>query len=258
MSIRLSAVLFALMLALSACQNKHRIKPLRIASAASLQYVLKDLTETFTEQSNIPCELIFSSSGKLTAQIKSGAPYDVFLSADRKYTEELAASDFALSPPKVFAHGKLVLWSLDGALKGLDDLKKSNYEHIALANERTAPYGMAAKEVLVHSKILPDVASKLVFGESIAQVNQFVHSGAADVGFTAKSVVLSKQLSGVGSWVEIDAKWYSPIEHSIVVLKSKREDEGDAEKFSNFLFSKLAQIILDGYGLTPADVNVGF
>jgi molybdate transport system substrate-binding protein len=133
-----------------------------------------------------------SSSGKLTAQIRSGAPFEVFLSADTKYPDELHKAGFAAQAPKVYAYGSLVLWSREkrDLPQNLRFLTGPQIARIAVANPKLAPYGEAAVQALTYYKLYPKVEKKLVFGESIAQVNQYVLSGAAPVGFTAKSVVL--------------------------------------------------------------------
>ena len=127
-------------------------------------------------------------------------------------------------------------------------LKSAVVKHIAIANPVTAPYGTAAIEVLNHHHVYEDVKSKLVYGESISQTNQFIVSKSAEVGFTAKSVVLSPEMKGKGNWTDIDEADYTPIAQGAVVLKHRGSHDGDAQKFYNFLFSPKAKDILENFG----------
>lgn len=220
-----------------------------IATAANMQFAMEKLTNEFTKQTGIKCELVISSSGKLTAQIKEGAPYDVFIAANMKYPEEIYNSGLAENQPQIYAYGKLVLWSMvEGIEVSLELLQENSIHHIALANPKTAPYGLAATEVLNHHSIYKKVESKLVFGESIAQTNQFITSKSAEIGFTAMSVVLSPEMKDKGKWIEIDKSTYTPIEQGVVVVKHNEHSNKSAIKFYEFLFSEKAKDILTNFG----------
>lgn len=222
---------------------------LQIAVAANMQFAMKDLTKKFTEQSGIECETVISSSGKLTAQIKQNAPYDVFVAADMKYPTELFKEGFTTAKPEVYANGKLVLWTMsDGVQPSVEVLKTEPIKHISIANPKLAPYGKATVEVLEHFGIYKDVKDKLVFGESISQANQFIISNAADIGFTAKSVVLSPELKGKGKWIDLDENLYSPIAQGMVIIKRDGAENKNAQQFYDFLFSVDAKKILQQYG----------
>ncbi len=224
-------------------------QPLLIATAANMQFAISPLLKAFTETTGIACEAIISSSGKLTAQIKNGAPYDVLLSADMKYPEVLYQEGLTLSVPKVYAYGTLVLWSTSiSANLNLEVLSSSSIQHIALANPKTAPYGKAAMEVLEGLTISSTVKEKLVFGESIAQTNQFITSQVAEIGFTAKSVVVSANIKEQGKWALIDSTLYTPIEQGIVLLKNTPDKQKEAQLFYDFILSKKGQAILKEYG----------
>ena len=232
----------------SSCQKKKSNK-LVIATAANMQFAIQDLTEAFSQQTGIECETIISSSGKLTAQITEGAPFDIFVSADMKYPETLHRNGFTAAPPQIYAYGQLVLWTmLDSLRPSIELLYNKSTKFIALANPQTAPYGLAAMEVLQHYRILAAVEDKLVYGESIAQTNQFIISGAATMGFTAKSVVLSPEMKGKGEYMEIKSDLYSPIAQGIVLLKNDEESLFRAQQFFDFLFSSNGQSILKQYG----------
>ena len=211
-----------------------------------MQFAIAALTQSFTETTGIPCELIIGSSGKLTAQIKEGAPYHLLLSADMKYPTELFKSGFADTSPQIYAYGKLVLWTMTKEIQpSIHQLLSENIQYIALANPKTAPYGKAAIEVLQHYHLQEKIKAKLVYGESIAQTNQFITSKAAEIGFTAKSVLLSPHIKGKGHWVEIADTTYSPIGQGIIILKNKNKTfHQQAQQFYNFIFSPPAQSIL--------------
>lgn len=234
----------------SACtQQEGRSKPMIIATSANMQFATQELTRQFTEKTGITCELVLGSSGKLTAQIKEGAPYNVFLAANMKYPNEIFKSGLAVDPPKIYAYGKLVLWSMiDGIEPSVEQLSAGSVKYIALANPKIAPYGIAALEALQHYDLIPGIEDKLVYGESIAQTNQFITSGSAELGFTAMSVVLSPQMKGKGHWVEVDEDVYTPIGQGVVIIRRKNLDNSDTKKFVEFLFSTEGKKILKDFG----------
>lgn len=214
-----------------------------------MQFAINKLVEEFSKNTGTECEVIISSSGKLTAQINEGAPFDVFVSADLKYPNDLYKKGLTLGEPKIYAHGKLVLWSMkDDLSPSIQLLENDKIKHIALANPKTAPYGNAALQVLNHYNISQELTSKLVYGESIAQVNQFVNSQVADVGFTSKSVVLSPKMIDKGNWIEIEESIYPTISQGIVCIKNDPNKEKLALNFSDFLFSKKGKEILNTFG----------
>ncbi|MEZ7496298.1 molybdate ABC transporter substrate-binding protein [Leeuwenhoekiella aequorea] len=229
--------------------TQHSDKKLRIATAANMQFAIQQLTADFTARTGIECELVISSSGKLTAQIKEGAPYDLFVAADMNYPQAIYEAGFAQQKPEVYAYGKLVLWSYnDESLPLLRMLTDSTINHIAIANPRTAPYGSAAIAVLNAQKLYDSISHKLVFGESISQTNQFITSGAADIGFTALAVVKSTNLKNKGNWAVIDQSLYDPIAQGVVILKKDKKSEKDAQAFYSYLFSAEGQNILKDFG----------
>ncbi|WP_299218521.1 molybdate ABC transporter substrate-binding protein [uncultured Aquimarina sp.] len=240
------------LLLLLGCKQPER-DVITIAAAANMQFSIAKISKAFTKQTGIQCELVISSSGKLTAQIKEGAPYDIFVSANMKYPNEIYASDLAVHPPKIYGYGQLVLWSMyDSIRPSLGILTNESLQHIALANPKTAPYGQAAIEVLENNNIYNQVKDKLVYGESIAQANQFITSKSSEIGFTAKSVVLSPKMKGKGHWIALDEKMYLPIEQGVVMIKTENRDFEDTRQFYNFLFSKEAKEILEEFGYLVA------
>jgi molybdate transport system substrate-binding protein len=234
------------------CGHKPESK-LTIATAANMQFAMTELTDFFSEKTGIACETILGSSGKLTAQISAGAPYHLFVSADMKYPQTLFEAGLTESAPAVYAAGRLILWSTSSThLSFPQSLSDQNVTHIALANPQTAPYGKAAMETLQKLGLEESLLPKLVYGESIAQTNQFITSGAAEIGFTAKSVVLSSNLAGKGKWVDIPADYHNPLTQGVVLLKGMADHKSEARQFYEFLFSAEAKEILNKFGYTTA------
>lgn len=232
----------------SACQENQN-KKIRVATAANMRAAMEELTKTYTKKSGLEFELVVGSSGKLTAQILEGAPYDILVAANMKYPEAVFKGGKSLGPPKVYAHGQLVLWSMvENTSVSINDLSQSQIEHIALANPKTAPYGVAAIEVLQHYGLYETLGPKLVYGESIGQTDQFIISKAAQVGFTALSSVLSPEIKGKGRWVLIDPSLYTRIGQGVVLVHREQDHNPEVQGFYTFLFSKEAKEILKEFG----------
>jgi molybdate transport system substrate-binding protein len=224
---------------------------LSVAVAANMQYVFDDIKAEFKKETGHEVQAVLNSSGKFVTQIMNGAPFDVFLSADMEYPEHLYAKGFTTAAPKVYAYGSLVLWTM----KNLDLsqwqslLASDSINKIALANPKTAPYGREAMRALSFYKLDGKVQSRLVFGESISQTNQYIHSGVADLGFTAKSVVSSAEMKGQGKWVELPPASYQAIAQGAVILKHGKETKAAlAQQFYDFLYSAKVRAILERNG----------
>jgi len=222
-----------------------------VAGAANVQFTLEDLKAEFTKETGIQVKTVIGASGKLTAQIENGAPLDVFLSADMKYPSKLYNDGYSSQAPKIYAFGTLVLWTMKDLdlSKGVNVLAGRDIQKIAIADPLLAPYGRQAMNVLKFYKVYAQVQKKLVLGESISQTNQFITTGAADLGFTAKSVVLSRNMKGKGKWVEVDPLSYEPIAQGVIVLKHAEQGNAkEAQAFYNFLLSGPAKEIFKKYG----------
>ncbi|MBQ4822121.1 molybdate ABC transporter substrate-binding protein [Aquimarina sp. MMG016] len=253
--IKFHLVIIILVAALfSACQQESS-DHITIATAANMQFAIKELTKTFATQTGIDCDLVISSSGKLTAQIKEGAPYDIFISADMRYPKKVYDSGFSMNPPKIYAYGRLVLWTAQDTIQlSMNTLRDPNINHIAIANPKTAPYGKAAIEVLQQWNIYDTIKDKLVYGESIAQVNQFVMSKSAEVGFTAESVILAPEIKEKGHWMKVGEAGHQPIIQGVVLIDHE-DAHPEAIKFYEFLFSAKAKEILEDFGYLVPEHN---
>jgi len=222
---------FILFIAILACDSKN--SKLRIATAANMQFAMTELIKSFETETGIQAEMIMSSSGKLTAQIEAGAPFDLFFSADLKYPEELETRGLSNSPV-VYAYGRLIKWEKTG----------SEGQLYAIANPKTAPYGKATEAYLqAIGQALPDV----VYGESVSQVNQFILSGTVDIGFTSLSSVMSDKFEGEGTWELIPDSLHYPIAQAYVTLNNS-DLKDQAAAFIQFLGSDTAKGILEAYG----------
>lgn len=224
---------------------------LMVAVAPNVKFAFDDLQAEFKKESGIDVKPVFAASGALTAQIKNGAPFDVFVSADMRFPEEVFKSGFAAAPPKPYAYGILVLWTA----KDLDLanwktlLADPRVEKIAVPNPKTAPYGREAMKLLAHLKLDETLKSKLVYAESIGQSASYVQTRVVDVGFNAKSVAASKEMQGKGKWMEIREAPVEPIAQGAVILKHGQETSpAAAKKFFDFLYSPKARAIFAAHG----------
>lgn len=226
-------------------------EPLTVAVAANVKFAFDDLQAEFKKSTGIEINSVVSSSGKITAQVKGGAPFDVFLSADMEFPDALHKAGLAVNAPKVYAYGVLVLWTLNplDLGKGVNVLSDPAVVKVAIANPKLAPYGEEAMRVLDYYKLRAAIEPKLVYGESISQVNQYIDTQSASIGFTAKSVVLAPQLQGRGKWIEVPKESYQPIAQGVVILKHGAEtNAAAAQSFVEFLGSAKARGIFEKYG----------
>jgi molybdate transport system substrate-binding protein len=214
-----------------------------IASAANLTYAMPELIKEFQKKHpDTKIKLILSSSGKLTAQIMYGAPYDIFLSANMKYPRALYKKGFAKSKPVVYAEGAIGILSVKKKVS-LEDLP--NLKCIAIANPKTAPYGKAAIEAFKKSGIYNEIKNKLVYAETVSAVIPYAVN-SCDAGVISKSSIYSPHIKNIGKfyYTDIPQKLYTPIKQGIVLLSDKK----DAKEFYDFMLSKEAKKILKKYG----------
>lgn len=226
-------------------------KEILVAAAANIQYALEDIVDIFQKNSGITVKTVYNSSGKLTAQILNGAPFDIFLSGDLKYPEILDSAGLAIRTPEIYAYGSLIIWTtktLDFNM-GFRSLLDRKINRIAIPNPNTAPYGKAAMQAINFYNVGEELHRKIVYGRNVTNVNQYVLSGVVDAGITAKSVVFYPEFSNIGNWIEIDPEAYSPIAQAVVVLSHENKDLiEDTMKFHHFIFSEDAKKILKAYG----------
>lgn len=221
--------------------------PLRVAAASDLQNVLPRLLERFTGSAKITTGATFDASGRLAEQIRAGATFDLFLSADRAFVHDLVKEGL-VRPETVrdYALGRLVLCvgqAARGQVSGLHDLTNPEIRTIAIANPEYAPYGMAARQVLERAGLWTTLAPRIVQTDSVRQALFQVQNGAADAAFVGRGLVDSKQVQVIA----VDAGLHDPIVQSLGVLSASRRPE-QASALARFILSSEGQAILGGAG----------
>lgn len=225
-----------------------------VAAASDLQFAFQDVATRFQHDCGTTVKLIFGSSGNFFTQIKNGAPFDLFFSADSEYPRKLETAGLA-EPGTVYEYavGKIVLWTpkqstLDLS-RGLAVLLDASVKKIAIANPEHAPYGRAAVAALQHEKIYDKVRDKFVLGENISQTASFVVSGSADIGIVALSLAVAPSMKEQGKYVEIASDEYPPIRQAAVILKSSKQ-KAVARQFLDYVKSPAIIELLKTYGFS--------
>ncbi len=218
-----------------------------VAVAANFISAFKEIAEDFEKKTGVKAEGTFSSTGNLYSQIKNGAPYDVFLSADLERPDILQKEGWT-NGSFIYARGKVILWSADKnfckAPTWHEALKTLRIKKIAIANPQTAPYGAAAKEALVKSKLWDNIQDKIVIGQSIAQSFQYASTDSVDAGFCALSASVSPEgLKGCFYTVPEAPD----VVQAACVAKNTKNKKG-AELFAGYLLSEHALKIKQKYG----------
>ncbi|KGJ94376.1 molybdate ABC transporter substrate-binding protein [Colwellia psychrerythraea] len=220
-------------------------RPLRIAVAANFTPVLEVLLKDFTSQTGINTQVISGASGAMFLQIKYGAPFDIFLSADSRRPKELEQAGYAVkNSRKTYAIGQLALYSpsSDSTTNSLERLNKPP-ARFAIANPDSAPYGKAAKEALIHLGLWQVYQPRLVKGINIGQTFTQLRSKAVASGIVANSQLMINNLSGT----IIPSSYHQAIEQQLIILSSS-EQQVAAEQLSYFLLSPASQNQIASYG----------
>lgn len=222
-----------------------------IVVAANLKTAMDSIAKVYQQKNpadNI--QILYGASGKFYEQIANGAPFDVFFSADIGFPTKLKESRFAISTVKLYAIGRLAIWSkkIDPNTQKMNSLLDPKVKKISIANPVTAPYGTKAVESMKRNKIYNSVKDNLVYGENIAQAAQFVAFGAADIGIIALSDVLSPAMKKErGKYYVIPQESHAPLEQGCVILKHGKGN-ATALKFYDYISSDKAKVILKYYG----------
>ena len=250
---KLPALLLLFAAALATAQE------ITLAAAADMSAALPELVAAYAKKTGQAVKLSFGSSGNLANQIRNGAPFDVFFSADEEYPQQLITEGLAAKDTLYrYAVGRLVLWvpgdsPLDLSKLGMKALLDPSVKKISIANPATAPYGRAAEFALRHFGIYDQVSSRLVLGENVSQAAQFVESGNAQGGLIALSHALAPAMKDKGRYWTVPLDAYPTLNQAAVVLsKSKQQDA--ARKFLEFLHTPEATSLLTSYGFSlPAE-----
>lgn len=220
---KLAALLVAL-LSLALSPGQVTADEIRVAVASNFSSAMKSIVRLFEARTQHRITLIFGSTGKHYAQIKNGAPYDVFFAADANRPELLDKEGISLPGSRfTYAIGKIVLWSprKNYVTSSAKILQSGDFHHLAIGNPKLAPYGKAAQQVMQAKGVWNKLQPRLVRGENIGQAFQFVKSGNAELGFVAFSQVKRPDQPIEGSYWDVPENLYTPILQQAVLLKDK-------------------------------------
>jgi molybdate transport system substrate-binding protein len=226
---------------------------LTIAAAADLKFALDDLVKQFEEKyPATKVNVTYGSSGNFFAQFQNGAPFDLFFSADIGYPRKLAEKGLGADDVFLYAIGCIVVWAPKDSPVAVDKLGikallEPSIRKIAVANPEHAPYGRAAVAALKALNVYDQVASRLVYGENIAQTAQFVQSGAADVGILALSLAVAPQMRDAGRFWQVPLDAYPRMEQGGIILKSSK-NLATARAFRDFVLGDHGSEVLKQYG----------
>jgi molybdate transport system substrate-binding protein len=242
--LKLSALLSSFFAIALAQPPKQPPAELLIAAASDLIAVQAPLSDAWAALSDHRLRFTSGASGMLAQQIASGAPYDLFLSADEVRVKELVASGDLIKDTVVeYARGRLGLWSRGRRIGALGDLLAPAVLHIAIANPVHAPYGAAARQALEKSGLWPQLAGKIVYAETVRQALEYGESGNAEAAIVAWSLVSDR------GGVLLPANLHSPIRQTGAVVKTSKNQEA-ARYFLRFLTSPEGRRLLESHGFT--------
>lgn len=246
----LAAALLAVPAA-AAAQPGRGPRRLIVAAASDLRFALDEVLVAFrAAQPALQVEVVYGASGKIATQVRNGAPFDVFLSADIAFAQALAREGHTAGPPRLYAVGRLVCWSADadlGRLPLAEMVQRPQLRRFAIANPEHAPYGQRAVEALRSQGLYDAVAPKLVLGDNVAQAAQFIETGAAQAGLVAHSLVLAPVLAGRGAWTLVPEAWHRPLEQALVVTRRAADHAGAAALVAH-LETPTSRALLRRYG----------
>jgi len=227
---------------------------IRIAVAANVSYAIPELVRVFALMyPETKVQVTLGGTGKLVAQIRHGAPYDLLMAADMAYPHALYNEGLATDKPRIYARGALALLSTKERdfSKGLEILSSQTIRTIAIANPKTAPYGKASFEALHNAGLLEKLQPKFVYGESISQTVAHTVT-AADSGFVARSSLYSPRLAQYQEgkqWITVDPALYTPINQGMVILGTAKAN-AEVRSWYDYMLSTKAGKILQTYGYT--------
>lgn len=221
------------------------------AVAANFAGAAEELAAAFNEKTGHEVTVTTGSTGKLYAQVRNGAPFDLFLSADAATPEKLEAEGFAVKGTRfTYARGSLALWSAEAGRIGADGtaaLEAGDVKHIAIANPALAPYGQAAQETLNALGLWDALQDKIVMGQNVGQTYSLIDTGNAQLGFVALSAVLKPGAALKGSYWAVPPALHQPIRQDAVLLPAGETNEA-ARGFLDYLRTTEARKVITAYG----------
>lgn len=220
-----------------------------VAVAANFIPPFREIATDFEKATGHAVRVAAGSSGNFYSQIKNGAPFDVFLSADMERPKLLEDEGLGVKDSRfTYAIGRLVLWSPNPDLiKGEETLRSKKFKRLAIANPKTAPYGLAAMQGMQKLELWESIQPKIVMGENLGQTMGFIESGNADLGFVALSQVLDPKIKGKGSLWDIPSNLHEPIKQDVILL-TKGKDNQAAKALMEFIGGPQARAIIARYG----------
>jgi molybdate transport system substrate-binding protein len=239
-----------LFLALLTAAAPVRATDVQVAVASNFAVPMQHIAAEFAKDTKQNAIVVTGATGTLYAQIRNGAPFEVLLAADAATPRKLETEGLAV-PGSIFTYavGRLVLWSAqpDFVDAAGDVLRRGHFRHVAIANPALAPYGAAAIEVIDALGLADSLRPKLLSGESVAQVAQFVATGNAELGFVALSQVVAPGQAVAGSYWLVPTRLYSPIEQDAVLLQRGATNPA-ARALCEYLRSTKARDLIRSYG----------
>jgi len=222
-----------------------------VATAANMKFAMEELRADFSTTRGIAVKAVYGSSGKIVTQIKNGAPFDIFVSADVGYADSAVKWGYGVSKPKIYAYGKLALWTMKhlDLTKGLSVLADSSIGKIAIGDPKVTVYGPASIEAMKKAGVYDKVKAQFVFADNIAQVAEYIVTQSADIGLTALSIAMSEPMRGKGTWVTVDSTLYSLIGQAAIILKYGDDNNPEISRaFYEYLYSEGARAVLKRFG----------
>jgi molybdate transport system substrate-binding protein len=227
---------------------------LLVAGASDLRPAFDEIGKQFTAKTGTKLTFSFGSSGQLAQQVKNGAPFDVFASADVGYVNDVLAAGFGdRSTKALYAYGRLALWtpSSSPSIAGVADLSDISVKRIAIANPEHAPYGVAAVEAMRSANVYDAIAERLVYGDNVSDTYRLATSGNADAAFVSLSLVIANRNDG--RYVVIPAEAHKPLKQTLLVTATKKRATS-AKAFVKFVSSPAGRVVMRRYGfLLPGD-----
>ena len=227
-----------------------------VAAASDLQFALPRIVAAFAAETGLSVRVSYGSSGNFARQIRQGAPFEMYLSADERYVLDLARDGFTRDHGKLYALGRIVITAPFGSPLEVDEqldglaagLAADRITHFAIANPDHAPYGQRAREALQHRRLWAAIRPRLVLGENVSQAAQFALSGNTQGGIIAYSLALAPALAERGRHALIPQDWHRPLRQRVVLLA----DAGAvAERFYAFLGKPAARALFRQFGFDP-------
>ena len=224
-------------------------EPVLVAVAANFLPPFREVALEFEKTTGHTLRVVSGSSGNFYTQIKNGAPFDVFFSADNERPKKLEDEGLGVKDTRfTYAIGRIVLWSANADLiKGEETLRSKNFKRLAIANPKNAPYGVAAMQALQKLELWDPLQPHIVMGESIGQTMGFIESGNAQVGFVALSQIMDPKIKGKGSHWQVPTHLHEPIQQDVILLTKGKENPG-AKALLEFIGGPQAKTIIERYG----------